>query len=307
MPTLKQLRYLDAVARKGHFGRAAEDCAITQPALSMQIRELEAELGTTLIERLPGGARLTEIGAEIAARGARVLADVRDLSDAAKRSQTGLGGRLTLGVIPSIAPYLLPPLLPLVREAHPDLSLRIRESQTDRIVDELLDGTLDLLLLALPIENKDIETRLLFEDPFILAVPKGFEIGNQVRVSPELIGREKVLLLEEGHCFREQALAFCQLRKVGDIDTYGASTLATVVQMVAGGMGVTLLPRLSIAVEGRNPQIQLHRFQPPEPLRQIGLAWRRTSPRRADFEALGGLIAQANAGLENAAVPTTFD
>lgn len=305
MPTLKQLRYLDALARKGHFGRAAEDCSITQPALSMQIRELEAELGTTLIERLPGGARLTEIGAEVAARGARVLADVRDLSDAARRTSVGLGGTLTLGVIPSIAPYLLPPLLPLVREAYPDLVLKIRESQTDQIISELLDGTLDLLLLALPIVDRDLETHPLFEDPFMLAVPKGFEVGTRVRVSPDLIGKEKVLLLEEGHCFREQALAFCQLRRVGDVDTYGASTLATVVQMVAGGMGVTLLPQLSVAVEGRNTQIDVHRFHTPEPSRQIGLAWRRTSPRKADFKALGDLIVSANAGLVDSAACLT--
>ena len=300
MPTLKQLRYLDALGRRGHFGRAAEDCAVTQPALSMQIRELEAELGATLIERLPGGARLTEIGAEVAARSARVLSDVRDLADVARKAQADLGGVLTLGVIPSIAPYLLPPLLPMVRAAYPDLSLRIRESQTQQIVDELLDGTLDLLLLALPIENREIETVTLFDDPFVLAVPAAHQISAKVRITPDLIGRERVLLLEEGHCFRDHALAFCQLRKVGDIDTYGASTLATVVQMVAGGMGVTLLPQLAVEVEGRNPGISLHRFDAPEPARQIGLAWRRTSPRKEHFATLGKLIAQANAAMPDA-------
>ncbi|MFK7944075.1 MAG: hydrogen peroxide-inducible genes activator [Paracoccaceae bacterium] len=300
MPTLKQLRYLEALARHGHFGRAAADCSVTQPALSMQIRELEAELGAILIERLPGGARLTGVGAEVAARGTRLLRDVRDLADVARGAAGALGGNLALGVIPSVAPYLLPPLLPLVREAHPDLQLRIRESQTLSIVSELLDGTLDLLLLALPIDYREIETVTLFEDPFVLAVPNGFEVGRHVRVTPDLIGKERVLLLEEGHCFREQALAFCQLRKVGNIDTYGASTLATVVQMVAGGMGVTLLPRLAVPVEGRNPGISLHDFQPPAPSRQIGLAWRRTSPRKAQFEAMGALISRANEGLLNA-------
>ena len=303
MPTLKQLRYLDAVARHGHFGRAAQDCAVTQPALSMQIKELEVELGSVLIERLPGGARLTGVGQEIAARGARVLRDVQDLADAARCSDAALGGVLKLGVIPSIAPYLLPPLLPLVRAAYPDLSLSIRESQTARITEELLDGALDVLLLALPIEEPDIETLPLFEDPFVLAVPKGFEVGTHVRVTPDLIGHERVLLLEEGHCFREQALAFCQLRKVGDIDTFGASTLATVVQMVAGGMGVTLLPRLAVPVEGRNPGISLHSFQPPAPSRQIGLVWRKSSPRQAQFQAMGELIREANEGLVNSSGP----
>lgn len=299
MPTLKQLRYLDAVARHGHFGRAAEDCSVTQPALSMQIRELEAELGATLLERLPGGARLTGVGAEVAARATRVLRDVQDLTDVAHGAGEGLEGTLTLGVIPSIAPYLLPPLLPVVRAAYPDLHLRIRESQTANITKELLAGTLDLLLLALPIEDAEIETVQLFEDPFMLAVPKGFEVGTHVTVTPDLIGRERMLLLEEGHCFREQALAFCQLRKVGNIDTYGASTLATVVQMVAGGLGVTLLPRLAVPVEGQNAAISLHPFQPPAPVRQIGLAWRRSSPRREQFAALGQLVQRAHEGLVN--------
>lgn len=299
MPTLKQLRYLDAVARHGHFGRAAEDCAVTQPALSMQIKELEAELGAVLIERLPGGAQLTGVGQEVASRSARVLRDVQDLADSARCADASMGGVLTLGVIPSIAPYLLPPLLPLVRQAYPDLKLSIRETQTARITEELLDGTLDLLLLALPIVEKEVETLLLFEDPFVLAVPQGFEVGTHVRVTPDLIGQERVLLLEEGHCFREQALAFCQLRQVGDIDTFGASTLATVVQMVAGGMGVTLLPQLAVPVEGRNPGISLHSFQPPAPSRQIGLAWRRSSPRREQFEAMGALISRAHNQMVN--------
>ncbi len=298
--TLRQLQYLDALAHERHFGRAAARVSVTQPAMSAQIRDLEAELGVMLVERLPSGARLTPAGHEIAERAARVLNDVRDLSDFARHHADVLKGALSLGVIPSIAPYLLPPLLPLVRQTHPDIRLRIRESQTEQLVAELLDGTLDLLLLALPIEAREIETLSLFADPFMLAVPEGHEISRQVRIDPALIGDERILLLEEGHCFRDQALSFCQLREVGDIDTYGASTLATVVQMVANGMGVTLLPRLSVPVEGRNPGISLHDFQPPEPFRNIGLAWRRSSPRQADFEALGKLAVEANAILTQA-------
>ncbi|MEM7743804.1 MAG: LysR substrate-binding domain-containing protein [Pseudomonadota bacterium] len=293
MPTIKQLRYFDAVARQGHFGQAALSCSVSQPALSMQIQDLEAELGVVLLERLSTGARLTEAGQDVARRAAEILVDLRDLGDAARQHRAPLSGPLSLGVIPSVAPYMLPPLLPRVRRDFADLELRIRESQTEHILAELRDGTLDALLLALPIEGREIEVLPLFDDPFVLATPAGHPLSHHVRVDPDLIGRERILLLEEGHCFREQALSFCQLRQVGDIDTFGASTLATVVQMVANGMGVTLLPEMAIPVEGRNPAIALHRFEAPEPHREIGLVWRRTSPRRSDFEALGAMIRSA--------------
>lgn len=294
MPTLKQLRYFDAVARHGHFGRAAESCAISQPALSMQIKEMEAELGTPLFERLHDGARLTRTGALVATRAAAILTDMQELADAARQDAQPLSGALNLGVIPSVAPYLLPPLLPMLRREYPDLQLNIRESQTDNIVEELGDGTLDLLLLALPIDHAGIETLPLFKDPFVLAVPADFDSGKSLRVPSDLIREERLLLLEEGHCFRDQALAYCELRKAGKIDTYGASTLTTVVQMVANGMGVTFLPEMAVPVESRNPGIRLMRLEAPEPHREIGLCWRRSSPRREEFEAFGEVVKAAN-------------
>ena len=292
MITLKQLRFFDAVARFQHFGKAAEHCAVTQPALSMQIKELERELGVELIERRPRGVSLSAAGQEIAGRAGRMLTEARDLADFARHRTGVLSGALRLGVIPTAAPYILPPLLPVLREKYPGLELHIRETQTHSLLRELLDGSLDLMLVALPIEHPDIETGKLFEDRFLLAMPEGRRIASHVRATPDLMKEDRLLLLEEGHCLRDQALTFCHLRRVDNIDTFGASSLSTLVQMVANGMGLTLLPEISIAHETRHGGIRLMRFANPEPKRTLGLAWRRTSPRKRDFEELGRLIKQ---------------
>jgi LysR family hydrogen peroxide-inducible transcriptional activator len=302
--SLKQLRYFSAVARFAHFGKAAEFCNVTQPALSMQVRELESDLGLKLFERRQQGTQLTEAGREILERAQQVLSAVRDLDDFAHHYGQLLMGRLRLGVIPSLAPYILPPLLPLMREQYRELDLRIRETQTATLVDELADGHLDVLLLALPIEHPGIDTQALFEDRFLLAAPKGWHdeappksakggpkgARKQVRASPELLKDGRLLLLEEGHCLRDQALEFCQLRQIDNLDTFGASSLSTIVQMVANGMGLTLLPEISLGVEARHGDIQVMRFEEPEPSRTVGLAWRKSSPRAADFEALGEMV-----------------
>ena len=294
MTSLKQLRYFDAVARFGHFGKAASHCAVSQPALSMQIRELEEELGLLLIERLPRGIRLTQEGREVERRTARILAEVRDLNDYAKQRGAPLSGTLHLGVIPSVAPYLLPPLLPMMQRRFPELDLSIRETQTQHLVEELVDGRLDLLLLALPVEHSEVETLTLFEDRFLLAYPPGDDAAQpfdkEVLATPELLKTDRLLLLEEGHCLRDQALALCELRQIDSINTFGASSLSTIVQMVANGMGMTLLPEIAVDLETRHQRIRLKRFAEPQPHRSIGLAWRRSSPRRQDFEALGQLV-----------------
>jgi LysR family hydrogen peroxide-inducible transcriptional activator len=293
MVSLKQLRYFDAVVRSGHFGRAAEQCAVTQPALSMQIQELEKELGIQLLERGRSGIILTETGREIAGRAARVLTDIRDIVDFARQQGRVLAGPLHLGVIPSLAPYVLPSLLPLIRDKYPDLDLSLRETQTQYLVDELLGGGLDLLLLALPVEHAEIETIKLFTDRFLLAMPKSRHIANRIRATPELLQQDRLLLLEEGHCLRDQALAFCNLRRVEHIDTFGASNLSTIVQMVANGLGLTLLPELAIDLECRHGDIKLMRFTDPQPRRVVGLACRKSSPRKQHFVELGKLITQA--------------
>lgn len=293
MPSIKQLRYFDAVARLGHFGRAAEFCAVSQPALSMQIQELERDLRLTLVERRRSGARLTEEGREIARRTARILAEVRDLTDYAHHRGSDLNGLLKLGVIPSVAPYLLPRVLPKLRETYPDLDVHIRETQTLQLTRELLDGSLDVMLVALPVEDPRIETIRLFEDRFLLALPPARHIDKGIRATPELMAQDRLLLLEEGHCMRDQALTFCNLRKIENIDTFGASSLTTLVQMVRSGLGLTLLPEICLDVEARSGALNVVRFAAPEPSRTLGLAWRRTSPRKRHFVTLGQMITAA--------------
>jgi LysR family transcriptional regulator, hydrogen peroxide-inducible genes activator len=294
MVSIKQLRYFSAVAQTGHFGVAAEQCSVTQPALSMQIQELERELGLQLLERARKGVSLTPGGREIDERAARVLADVNDLLDSARQLAGSFSGTLRFGAIPSIAPYLLPQLLPLIRATYPDLDLHLRETQTQKLLDELVDGQLDVVLLALPVEHSGIETAPLFDDRFLLAVPASRKFGSRVRATPDLLRNDRLLLLEEGHCMRDQALAFCELRQGDSINTFGASSLSTLVQMVANGLGLTLLPEISVDLEARRADVRLMRFAEPEPSRVLGLAWRATSPRKRDFVELGKLIASVS-------------
>ena len=293
MITLRQLRYLEALAQHRHFGRAAEACAVTQPALSMQIRELEQELEVELVERRAGAIVLTEIGQEVARRGERVLAATRDLVDFARHRGRILSGGLKLGVIPSLAPYVLPKLLPVLQARYPELRIELRETQTRTLVEELLGGDLDLILLALPIPDAEIETIRLFEDPFLLAVPADDPLPETARVTPSQIDRDRLILLEEGHCLRDQALAYCGKARGDSPLGLGATSLATVMQMVANRYGVTLVPEVAVDVEVRDERVKLLRFAAPEPGRTVGLGWRRTSPRKVDFIALGQLVIEA--------------
>ncbi len=291
MITLKQLRYLTALAEHRHFGKAAEACAVTQPALSMQMRDLEKDLGVDLVERRPGEVILTEVGAEVVRRAERVIAAARDLTDYARHSGRLLSGRLRLGVIPTLAPYVLPRVLPQLQRVHPELRVELRETQTRNLTDELARGALDAALLALPVEEGDFETLTLFDDPFLLAVPAADPRDGATRLSARDIEKDRLILLEEGHCLRDQALAFCAPRRDAP-SGLGATSLSTVMQMVANGYGVTLLPRVALDVEGRDARVKVLRFRDPEPARQIGLAWRRTSPRKVDFVALGKIVTQ---------------
>jgi LysR family hydrogen peroxide-inducible transcriptional activator len=296
MITLRQLRYLQALARHRHFGRAAEACAVTQPALSMQIRELEKELDVELVERRPGEAALTEIGLEVAKRGDEVLSAARDLVDFARHRGRLFHGQLKLGVIPTIAPYLLPKLLPLLQARYPDVVIKLRETQTKALVQELVAGDLDAVMLALPASEADIEVIPVMEDPFLLAVPADDPHPETARVSARDVDQSRLILLEQGHCLRDQALAFCPPEKLDMQLSLGAASLATIMQMVANGYAVTLLPEVAIDAEVRDERIKLLRFVAPEPSRTIGLAFRRTTPRKQDFVALGRLVVEAMAG-----------
>ena len=298
MITLRQLRYLAALARHGHFGRAAEACAVTQPALSMQIRDLERTLGVTVVERRPGEVLLTDVGREIACRGEDVLTASRDLVDFARHRSGLLQGRLTLGVIPSLAPYLLPLILPVLQTRFPELRLELRETQTRQLVDDIKSGALDAAMLALPVREAEIDEIALFEDPFLLAVPASDPRAVTARVAVDEIDQGELILLEDGHCLRDQALAFCATAARGHTGggagtVFGASSLNTVIQMVAAGYGVTLIPQIAADVERRDDRVKFLRLRDPEPGRSIGLVFRRTSPRKADFAALGEVVKES--------------
>jgi LysR family hydrogen peroxide-inducible transcriptional activator len=295
MITLRQLRYLSALAKHGHFGRAAEACAVTQPALSMQIRDLERTLGVAVVERRPGDAMLTDVGREIARRGEDVLSASRDLVDFARHRSGLLTGRLMLGVIPSLAPYLLPRILPALQTRFPELRLDLRETQTRQLVEEIKNGALDAAMLALPLGEPDIDTIALFEDLFLLAVPSSDPRRETTRIAAGDIDQSRLILLEDGHCLRDQALAFCATAARGRTASaggtaFGASSLTTVIQMVANGYGVTLIPQIAADVERRDNRVKFLRLENPQPGRSIGLAFRRTSPRKADFAALGEVV-----------------
>ncbi|MGA8749706.1 MAG: LysR substrate-binding domain-containing protein [Pseudolabrys sp.] len=292
MISLRQLRYFTSLARYRHFGRAAEDCSVSQPALSMQVRELEREIGVELVERRTNDIALTDTGLEVAERAEKILAATRDLIDFA-RHRNVLSGSLTLGIIPTLAPYVLPRVLPRLQAKYPRLRLELRETQTKMLLQELARGALDCVMLALPAEGADVETLKLFDDSFLLAVPAADERPPRGRVGVADVDQHRLILLEEGHCLRDQALAFCATRR-GDAPParLGATSLATVIQMVANGYGVTLVPEVAIDAEAHDERVKLLRFAEPQPGRTIGLAWRRTSPRRKDFEALGEIVKQ---------------
>jgi LysR family hydrogen peroxide-inducible transcriptional activator len=290
MVTLRQLRYFESLARNKHFGRAAEECAISQPALSMQIRELEQSLGTKLAERRPNEVVLTDLGLEVARRAEKLLAGASDLVEFARHGNRVLTGPLRIGVVPTIAPYVLPRVLPVLQKQYADLKLELRETQTSILLDELARGSLHVLMLALPINDSEIETLPLFDDPFLLAVPASDPLPKKARATAHDVAQRRLILLEEGHCLRDQALAYCSMK---DATTgLGASSLATVMQMVANGYGATLLPKIAADNEAPDKRVKLLRFTEPEPCRTVGLAWRRTSPRKADFLALGQIVTQ---------------
>jgi LysR family hydrogen peroxide-inducible transcriptional activator len=298
VPTLKQLRYFAALAETLHFGRAAARCQVTQPALSMQIRELEAELGVVLVERTSAGVFLTAAGEDVADRARRILLAVQDLVDLARHRDRVLAGPLRLGVIPTIGPYLLPQVLPRLHASYPGVQLSLHESQTEHLLEALVAGDLDLLILALPVGRDDVATQALFDDAFNLAVAADHPLARRAAVSQQDLLAERLLLLEEGHCLREQALSLCHAAGANEADDFRASSLATVVQMVVNGYGGTILPDLALPVEaGANPRLRVVPFRAPAPARTIGLAWRSSSPRAADFKAFGELIATAQREL----------
>lgn len=286
--TLKQLRYFDALSRHGHFGRAAEACAISQPALSVQIKELEEGLGTPLFERSPRHVRLTAFGEDWAIRVREILRAVDDLGDMARAAQTGLAGRLRLGVIPTIAPYLLPGLIAHLAQAHPDLDIHVRETVTPKLIAELASGKIDTAIVALPLDEPGFVEVPLFDESLMLVRPA----DQQDRPMPTPAGlREmRLLLLEEGHCFRDQALSFCNLGTASAREGLDGSSLSTLVQMVGAGIGVTLIPEMAVGVETRSAPVCVNRFAAPEPQRCVGMIWRKTNPLAGQLQTLAKAV-----------------
>ncbi len=287
MITLRQLRYFKALAEARHFGRAAEACHVTQPALSMQIKELESELGVMLIERRRNGIQLTSEGREVSRRAAAILLSARELQDFAADKGGPLGRSLLLGVIPTIAPYFLPLVLPELQQRHPELELTLHEARTDHLLEEVADGALDVALLALPAGDDRFRSQPLFDDRFLLAMPASGSVPAPRSIKASDLQVEKLILLEEGHCLRDQALAVCGSVGKGASSKFGATSLTTVLQMVANGYGSTLLPEMAVPVEVRaGTPLALHNLVP-EPSRTIGLVWRASAPRFERFERLG--------------------
>jgi LysR family hydrogen peroxide-inducible transcriptional activator len=290
-PTLKQLKYLSAVAENGHFGRAATACHVSQSTLSAGIQELEDTLGAALVERNNKRVILTTLGLEVVSRSRAILTEVDDLVALCDASAGPFTGKMRLGVIPTIAPFILPALLKKLRRKHPGFQLFIREDLSHHLVDALHHGELDVLLLALPYPADNVETLSLYRDEFLLAYPRHHELGDRTKLSTSALKDQELLLLEDGHCLRDHALEACHLKDSDVSVPYQATSLNTIVQMVANGIGITLLP--SMALETRilvGTDVQTRSFSEADIARTIGLMWRKKTPRRTEFQMLGDFL-----------------
>lgn len=289
--SIRHLRYFEALAQHGHFGRAAEACSISQPALSLQMKELEQILGTPLIERGARQIRLTATGEAFAARAHAILRAIDDLADLARASAGPLTGRLRIGVIPTVAPYLLPRVIQVLGARFPDLDLRPREAVTGKLVEDLNEGRLDVAIVALPVSEPSLAEHPLFTEEFVLVRP-ATDAARPVP-NPETLRTMRLLLLEEGHCFRDQALSFCKMSATAPSDLMEGSSLSTLVQMVGAGIGVTLIPQMAVAIETSTAPVSVARLPAPVPERTIGLVWRRTNPLGQQFTALIDMVKAA--------------
>jgi LysR family hydrogen peroxide-inducible transcriptional activator len=290
--SLRQLQYVVAVADTLGFHNAAARCHVSQPTLSAQVQQVESVLGVRIFERDRRRVLVTSAGAEIVARARRVLVEAGDLLAAATRLREPFAGTLRVGVIPTIAPYLLPEIMPRVQAKYPKLALVFREEKTADIVRALAEGALDAGLLALEADLGECAHAEIATDTFVAALPKGHPLARKKRLEPADLEGENVLLLEEGHCFRDQALALCS--RAGATETpFRATSLATLAQMVSSGVGVTLLPSLAVPVENRRGQLEVRPFVKPAPGRTLALIWRPTSPFAAVFTDLAGTLRAA--------------
>jgi LysR family transcriptional regulator, hydrogen peroxide-inducible genes activator len=297
--TLTELRYIVAVARERHFGHAAEACFVSQPTLSVAVKKLEEELGVALFERGPGEVSVTPAGQRIVEQAQRVLEEASRIKELAAAGRDPLAGPLRLGAIYTIGPYLLPKLIPILRRAAPAMQLHIQENFTHRLSDSLKSGEVDVILIALPFDEPGVETRAVYDEPFLVAIPKGHAWEGRKRITSDELTKESLLLLGEGHCFRDQVLEFCHTVRSRDRSplarTVEGGSLETIRQMVAGGVGVTVLPSTSVnANSSAGDLIRILPFARPVPTRRVGLAWRRSFPRPEAIEALRKAILACN-------------
>ena len=290
---LKDLRYLVAVADTRHFGRAAERCFVSQPTLSAQLKKLEQSLGVQLIERQPNNVALTDPGEQIVARARRILEACEEVTTLARSHRDPLAGVLRVALLPTIGPYLLPHIARPLQRALPRLQLHLHEYQTMPMLERLKAGELDVGILALPVDLDGLEARELFSEPFKVLIPDRHALAQRSRVTMGDLEGQSLLLLEEGHCLRDQALALCSRAGLGERQDFSATSLETLRQMVATGAGITLLPQL--ATEGAYGNARGTRVLPfakPVPSRRVGAVWRKTSARRTAIDAVCGFIAE---------------
>ena len=288
---LRDLRYLIALAELRHFGKAAEACFVSQPTLSTQIRKLEEELGVVLVERAPRKLMLTAAGQDVVLRARRIVAEVEQMKESARRSRDPEAGSLRLGVFPTLGPYLLPHVVPQLRERFPQLELLLIEEKSDVLLARLREGKLDATLLALPLHDDQLHAEWLFDEPFVLAAPRQHALASRTSLAMAELADETLLLLEDGHCLREQALDVCRLTGAQERTGFRATSLETLRQMVAAGVGVTLLPALSVHAPIVQPaNIRLVPFTDPAPSRQIALVWRKSSALDAFLRTLADTV-----------------
>jgi LysR family hydrogen peroxide-inducible transcriptional activator len=288
---LRALQYFVKLADLRHFSKAAEACFVSQPTLSTQIKKLEEELGVQLVERAPKNVMLTAAGADIAERARLVLNDIDQIKAVARRSGNPAEGELRLGVFPTLAPYLLPHIVPKIRRDYPGLRLQLVEEKTLNILRLLNDGSLDAALLALPVEDDGLDMEPLFEEPFVLALPEGHPLAEEKLIDMDVLNGNELLLLDEGHCLRQHALEVCALAGAHERVDFHATSLETLRQMVAANVGITLMPLLSVKPPiAKTGNVTLRRFEDPEPSRTIALVWRGSSALKEFLRELAGCL-----------------
>jgi LysR family hydrogen peroxide-inducible transcriptional activator len=291
---LKDLKYLVALADTGHFGKAAERTFVSQPTLSAQLKKLEAFLGVKLVERQPKNVQLTEVGKQVVVRARRMLDEGDEIVALARNYTDPFAGKLKLGLIPTIGPYLLPRIMQKIRKALPHLGLMLYEHQTEPLLKRLRDGEIDVGIMALPVSHEGMESRSLYEEAFTVALPNNHPLAAKTSIRIQDLKHQTLLLLEDGHCLRDQALEVCSRIEIREAEDFRATSLETLRQMVVAGLGITLLPETAVESPfGSQRGLTIRQFAKPAPTRTVGAVWRKSSTRRSAIGAVCDVLAEA--------------